>query len=153
MNRRPSLFLLLLALAGAILVFVATFIPYAQLSIGTESGLTLKVVDFDHFKESWWAGLQPLALAIGTVLAVTVVYVRSTAVASGLLMGFGVAAFFLYFDSIGFVASSGSEWDFREGNFLGMFGALMILATGIAALLGSRERITSAQAAAPDLSS
>jgi len=60
---RLPLWQLLLAVVGAILVIVAVFIPYAQLDPGT--GVTLKIVRFDHFKESFWSGLQPIVSPLG----------------------------------------------------------------------------------------
>jgi hypothetical protein len=113
------------------------FVPYAQLDFGT--GVTLKRVRFDQFRDTVWTGLEPLAFAVGSVLAVTVVYSRSAALASGLLLGLGVGALFLYGDSIGYISLTRTPFNFRAGDFIGLVGALMVLATGVATLARSQS--------------
>jgi hypothetical protein len=41
---------------------------------------------------------------------------------------------FFYGASIGRVSLSAYPWSLREGNFVGLLGALMVLATGVATL-------------------
>ena len=129
--RRPPRWLLLLVLAGSALIFVAIFIPYEQADVGG----TKLTVD----RTTVWAALEPFMFAVGSVLAVSGVYSRSTALASGLLLGFGVGAVVFYGASIGRVSLSEYPWSLREGNFVGLLGALMVLGTGGATLPRSRS--------------
>jgi hypothetical protein len=81
-SERAGPWLLLLTLAGAALVIAGLFVPYAHLEAGGAASVTLKRVQFDHFKESLWDGLLPLAVSLGAILAVTIGQSRSRMLAS-----------------------------------------------------------------------
>ena len=130
---RPPRPAVLLAIVGAVVVVVATLLPYDR---GGEDIGSRALLELDLDADRWFV-LAPLVLALATVLAVLQLG-RETA--SGALVGLG-AGLVIAFVSLLYPAFGESDdsipASLGAGSFVGLAGAALVAAAG---LLASRGR-------------
>lgn len=119
-NRLGSI---LSGIAGAVLVLVGVFVPYAS-----SNGSTFKILDVSHIsKDTIWFAFEPLAVGGLILLALFVPLARG--LRRGALFAFGVQTLLMY---LGYVLSGGiaSYSSFAGTSLVGLVGSVLVIASG-----------------------
>ncbi len=120
---------------GAALLVAATFLP---VNGGGRAGYPYAIYDKSVQKELLLFSLEPLGVAVATMLAVAFLLRRYGKVTGGILLGFGFQTAFLFLAHFGIATFGNPEYNsFRPGSLVGGAGAAFLLLAGGLALLRS----------------
>jgi len=136
----PPVIMAVLILLGALLVVVATFVPFNVAHPGGQRS----VIDQSAL------GVEPLATAAAALVAVALLYSGGRRLAAGVLVALGIGSTLLWIRYAGvpvlqWINNHDGVASPRAGGFLGVAGGLLILLGGWG-LVSSHRRRTSASA-------
>lgn len=137
-TRVNSLAVRLLALAGAGLLVVATFVPTNG---GGRGGYPYAIFDTSVQREFLLFAVEPIGVAFLAAGAALVLLGRTPSFTAGMLFAFGMQTFALFLAHVGVAAFGNPQYNsFRPGGLLGVVGATLLVAAGTLELLAIRSR-------------
>ncbi len=127
-----------LAIAGALIVVAATFIP---INGGGDAGYPTAIFDRSVQRELQLFALEPLAVALLTVLLVLVLLRRRPEASAGMLLAFGIqtAVLFVAYTAIALFGNPAYN-SFEPAGPLGLLGAALIGLSGVVAIAPEARR-------------
>jgi uncharacterized protein DUF2510 len=115
-----------LAIAGAVLIAVGCYVPYAG-----SGNFKLRIFDTKSPHEVLFFAIEPAAVAVAVAVLGILLLVRSpTPITSGVLLGTGVQTTLLFVGLIGYYAQSEFGAQIKAGGWLGILGGALTAAAG-----------------------
>jgi hypothetical protein len=115
-----------LAIAGAVVVAVGGYVPYAQ-----EGTFKLRVFETKEPHAILFFAIEPAAVAIAAVVLGILLLVHGPLrITPGILLGTGVQTALYFVGFVGYYAQSTFGTDVKAGGWIGMLGGVVIAAAG-----------------------
>lgn len=136
-----------LAALGGVLIALGVFIPYS--TFGDDGG-GISVLDQDQLDTTMGFALEPLAVACASIVSLTLTRVSPRLIAM-LFAAMGAQTALMYLGYALFAAMTESS-NLGAGAFIGLAGALLVLAAGVSGLrirVPDAELATASDATAP----